>query len=127
MGCSSCQKKKSVFSNQSIVKNLTEAVIQQPNKLKWFKNGVSGIIKCLDSNSIYTDEEIQENRKQCQNCEFSTKNEAGKLNMKSQCMAPDPNNENAPCGCFILCKTQSDSCPIKKFAPKITDITIKQT
>lgn len=113
MGCSSCGKRA--------LSNLVKAAKSQPDKVRWFKDGVTGIAKCLGHKTTHSDEQISHNREVCRNCEFSTKNSQGKLTMSSQCMAPDPNNNNAPCGCFIICKTQNDQCPLGKW----TQLTIK--
>jgi len=113
----------SVNPKQSVIRNLIKAASSQPNAIKWFRDGVSGIIKCLEGNVLYTDSEISENRQVCQDCEFSTKNDKGKLTLSSQCMAPDPERGGAPCGCFIVCKTQSGSCPIHKWV----HLTINKT
>lgn len=104
------------------VQNLITAAKSQKQPFKWFRDGLNGIIKCLNSETIYSDEDIQKNRDACRECEFSTKNEKGDLNMKSQCMGPDPKLNNAPCGCFLLCKTQSGHCPLNKWST--TPITI---
>lgn len=95
------------------VTNLVEAAKTQPDKIKWFKDGVSGIIKCIGEKQSYTDQEIIQNRDVCRQCEFSTKTD-GKLTMNSQCMAKDENGQI--CGCFLLCKTSSGpNCPLKKW------------
>lgn len=96
------------------IKNLIQAASQQKNKIKWFKDGLTGIFKCLSDDVLYTDEDIQKNRDVCRECPFSTKDKKNKLTMTSQCMAKDPNT-GAPCGCFILCKTQADKCPLNKW------------
>lgn len=95
--------------------NLVKAAASQPDIVKWFKDGVNGLIKCAGNISIYTDEQIQKNRDACRECPHSTKTD-GKLTMQSQCMAPDPNKNGAACGCIILCKTQTDKCPLGKWA-----------
>lgn len=117
MGCSSCGKNKSNLVNRTIGvgRNFIKAAQSQPDKINWFKDGVSGLIKCLNHKTIYTDDIISLNREACRNCEFSTKDNDQDLNTTSQCMAPDPAQDNAPCGCFILCKTQSDVCPLNKW------------
>lgn len=116
MGCNSCQKKKSVVSSAVRAgRNLINAGKKQPDKLHWFKDGVSGLLKCFQHKTIYTDSQIQQNRDVCRKCEFATKDDNGELTLSSQCMAPDPNNNNAPCGCFILCKSQSGQCDLKKW------------
>jgi hypothetical protein len=125
MGCNCGNKKKpNVFSKaKNIVDNLTQSFVEQPDKLKWFKSGVNGILKCVGEKVIYIDEEIQKNRDICRGCEFATKTD-GKLTKTSQCMGPDPNKNGAPCGCFILCKTQVDPrCPLGKWG-KFSDLTI---
>jgi hypothetical protein len=132
MACSSCGNKgtKPIFPSQvvhqhnigGVVKNLKEAASQNPNPFNWFRDGLTGIVKCLTGQTLYTDEEIVKNRDVCRLCEHSTKNEKGELTSKSQCMAPDPAKENAPCGCFIICKTQTDKCPLSKW----THLTINK-
>lgn len=110
--------------SKSLVHNLINAAKSQSNKIKWFRDGVSGIIKCMEGQTLYSDKDIQINRDVCSGCEFATdKSENGKLRMTSQCMAPDPENNNAPCGCFLICKTQTGSCPQKKW----THLTIGKT
>lgn len=94
--------------------NLVKAMGSQSNKLLWFKDGVTGLAKCFANSTKYTDEQIKENRDKCRGCEYSTK-ENGKLTTMSQCMAPDPMRNGAACGCFILCKTQTGTCPKEKW------------
>lgn len=121
MGCN-CGKGKSQKAveqnpqivNPGIVANMTKVVQEQPDKIKWFKDGITGLFKCITGDTKYTDAEIIINREACRTCEYSTKVD-GKLTKKSQCMAPNPENNNAPCGCFILCKTQTGPCPLNKF------------
>lgn len=91
------------------IRNLTEAATKQPDRFKWFRDGISGIIKCF-TNAIYSDKDIVNNRNTCSNCEYSSKNDNNKLTIQSQCMRPDPSKNNAPCACFIVCKTQSGYC-----------------
>jgi len=105
------------------ITNLVRAGSTQESKLKWFKDGLSGLIKCIGTTSKYDDETIKRNREICRGCEHSTKNAAGVLYSQSQCMAPDPAKDGAQCGCFILCKTQVDVCPLSKW----THLTIGQT
>ena len=106
---------------QNIIMNLTKAGLAQKSPFKWFKDGLSGLIKCLDGDLLYDDDGIKFNRLACKDCEYSTKDDNGNITLKSQCMAPDPKNNGAPCACFITCKTQSDTCPLNKF----TTLTIK--
>lgn len=116
MGCQSCASKiKSSFKNATnSIKTLAKAASTQDNKVKWFKDGVTGILKCIGNISLYTDEEIGKNRQICRTCEFSTKVD-GKLVANSQCEAKDPKTGEI-CGCFILCKTQSGPpCPLNKW------------
>lgn len=128
MGCSSCggnnypkptfpglaqEAPKAIIKPKSMAGNFVEAASQQPNKFKWFRDGITGIVKCLTGNSIYSDEDIVKNRDVCRGCEHSTKQD-GKMNIKSQCMAVDPAT-NAPCACPIVCKTQSGKCPLNKW------------
>lgn len=91
------------------IKNTVSAAIKQPDAFKWFRDGITGIIKCF-TETIYSDDDIKKNRDVCTNCEFSSKNSNNKLSTQSQCMRPDPLKNNAPCGCFIVCKTQSGKC-----------------
>lgn len=105
MGCPSC--------GQNIVKNLYTAAKAQPNKLKWFADGTTGLIQSVGGIRDYTPEDVQKNRDTCRDCEFSTKNSSGKLNALSQCMAPDHNG--APCACFILAKSENGDCPKGKY------------
>jgi hypothetical protein len=129
MACSSCNGGKSnsnppsysqglPLSKNSVASNFIKAVKTQPNKLKWFKDGVKGILKCIGHIQIYDDLGVQNNRDVCRLCDQSSKPN-GKLTAASQCMAIDPET-NAPCACFILCKTQSGKCPIGKW----TSLTI---
>ena len=116
MGCNTCGGNK---NKNNPVSNLIQAAKQQPDKIKWFKDGINGLMKCMDQQTSYTDEEIKANRKTCAECPYSTKNSEGKLTATSQCMAIDPETK-APCACFIICKTQSGKCPIGKW----TSLTI---
>lgn len=102
MGCSSCTK------------NLKKAFSAQPERLSWFLDGITGLYKCLTQDVEYSKEQISANRDVCRNCEYSTKNKNGNIFVHSQCMAIDPKT-NAPCGCFILCKTQVGECPLGKW------------
>lgn len=125
MGCG-CGKNKAESINNGVIKNMIEAGAKQPGKIKWFKDGINGLIKCLEGKSIYSDEDIQKNRDTCRLCEFSSRNTDGKINLSSQCMAPDPAKNNAPCGCFIVCKTSQDpKCPLGKWTT--TPLTVKTT
>ena len=99
----------------SVVANLLKAGNENPDKVGWFKDAITGIFKCAIGGGTYTDEEIQKNRDICRDCQYSTKNEENKITMKSQCMGPDPMKNGAPCGCFILCKTQVGKCPMGKW------------
>ena len=108
-------------NNKGVIGNLLSAAKSQNNKIKWFKDGVSGIIKCLKEDVLYTDLDIQKERDVCRDCEYSTKDKNGRLTQTSQCMGIDPNT-GASCGCFILCKTQAGTCPLEKW--KTTPITI---
>lgn len=122
MGCSSCGSKVLNKAKQmgSVVSTLTKAVLSQPDKIKWFKDGASGLLKCIEGKTLYSDKEIVKNRDICRQCEFSTKVD-NKLVATSQCQVKDPDTGEI-CGCFILCKTQTDKCPINKFVP----LTISQ-
>lgn len=102
MGCNSCSK------------NFKKAFKSQPDKISWFLDGVSGLYKCLTKDVEYTPEQISANRDVCRTCEHSTRNPKGNIFVHSQCMAIDPAT-NAPCGCFILCKTQVGECPLGKW------------
>lgn len=115
------QKKVIEKKKQRIIMNLGRAALAQKFPIKWFKDGLSGLIKCLEGDTLYDDDGIKYNRDQCRNCPHATKDESGNLTVKSQCMAPDPEQNNAPCGCLLLCKTQTGKCPLNKF----TEITIK--
>ena len=118
MACNSCGQAQFIPSRtpqKSVVKNLFDAASQQPDKIKWFKDGVTGIFKCLVGDVKYSDANIISNRDICRQCPHSTKTD-GKLTKKSQCAAIDPKT-NAPCMCIILCKTQSGDCPLKKWTP----------
>lgn len=122
MGCGGCNKNqpKAMFEQQvkennvAPIKNMIKAGSKQSDKISWIRDGLSGIIKCLTGITKYSDPDIQKNREVCRNCAYSTKID-GKLVLKSQCMAPDPQNNNAPCGCIIVCKTQSGDCPLNKW------------
>lgn len=91
----------------------------QPDRLQWFIDGVTGLAKCFTNQTEYPKDQIESHRKTCETCEFATKKE-GRIFTHSQCMAPDPENQNKPCGCFILCKTQVGKCPLNKW----TQLTI---
>lgn len=105
-----------------IFSNLVAAGANQNNKVAWFFDGVAGIAKCIAGKTIYSDQEIKDNRQSCKDCEFATgKDKDGNLTIRSQCMAIDPST-GAACGCVILCKTQSSHCPINKWIK--TPITI---
>ncbi len=137
MGCSSCGSNKGNppsfaksgkpnldFSvpQHSVIKNMTNAAKSQKDVFRWFKDGVSGLYKCVTNEKAYSDEQIVKNRNTCEECPHSTKKN-GKLFNTSQCMAPDPEKNGEVCGCFILCKTQVGKCPLNQF----TDLTIQQT
>lgn len=136
MACSGCGASKSIVPSKSsnspdipveekasqpstILQNLRKAAESQPDKLKWFKDGATGILKCLAGVHIYDDEDIQKNREVCRNCPHSTKT-SGKLVATSQCMAIDESGK--ACGCFILCKSTQGTCPLNKW----TTLTISQ-
>lgn len=129
MGCSSCSKNKeqakpvlgSPLNNiTGVAKNLSAAATSNPDVFRWFRDGLSGIVKCVLGQQRYSDADIVKNRDVCRGCEYSTKTEDGKLTVQSQCMRPDPTKNNAPCGCFITCKTQVGECD------KWTTLTINQ-
>lgn len=101
-------------NSKNPLKNLLKAASTQSDKIKWFRDGANGIIKCLTEDVAYTDEDIQKNRDICRNCQHSTKGKGDKLNMTSQCMAINPDTGEV-CGCFILCKTQNGECPLRKW------------
>lgn len=118
MGCSGCNRniKASTPSmpgvNRGITgvaKNLVDAATGNSNAFRWFRDGITGVVKCALGQQNYSDEDIAKNRDVCRNCEHSTKTD-GKLTIQSQCMRPDPKNNNAPCACFITCKTQVGAC-----------------
>lgn len=115
MGCG-CNKRVKKIANT--IGNLAMAAIKQPDIVEWFKDGITGIVKCMGGSS-YSDEQLVQNRNACRECPHSTKTD-GKLTMQSQCMAPDPAKSGAPCGCIIMCKTQVGTCPLGKW----TQITI---
>ena len=127
MACGSCGGNKLSRSVKEVGKavsagsNLLKAAVQQPDAVKWFKDGVTGLLKCLEGVTIYSDKEIIANRDVCRACEFSTKTD-GKLTASSQCTATDPKT-GAPCMCFVLCKTQVDVCPLGKF----TNLTVNRS
>ena len=117
MACSSCGNKvKRVIQSTT---NLVKAAIAQPDAIKWFKDGVTGLIKCIGHDTPYTDEQVINNREVCRGCPHASKTD-GKMTVNSQCMAPDPTKNGAPCGCFIICKTQVGACPLGKW----TQITV---
>ncbi len=121
--------KPTQVQNKGVVGNLIKAGVSQSKPFHWFKDGLNGIIKCMGLKSIYKEDQIQANRDACRECEHSTKNEDGKLYVYSQCMAPDPEKDGAPCGCFITCKTQVSKCPLNKWVTLTIDKTqnIKNT
>jgi len=96
------------------VKNLIKAGLQQPDKTKWFLTGVKNLGKAILGDNIYTEDDVRNNIDICRGCEFSTKNESGRLTVNSQCMAKDPAT-GAPCGCFIKAKARTDVCPLNKW------------
>lgn len=106
------------------VKNIASAAISQSNVFRWFRDGITGLVKCFTGSSLYSDEDIIKNRDVCRECEHSTKTD-DRLTLQSQCMAPDPQQNNAPCGCFITCKTQTGKCPLNKWTT-LTISTDKQ-
>jgi hypothetical protein len=137
MACGSCgggskpifpaeNARKNNHSIGGIVRNLSEAGSKAPNAFNWFRDGITGIVKCLTGTTLYTDEEIIKNRDVCRKCEHSTKNNKNELSSKSQCMAPDPSKNNAPCGCFIICKTQTDKCPLSKWTHLTVDKNLQK-
>ncbi len=109
-------------STLGVVKNMASAAMKQPDFVKWFVDGATGLLRSLGGQLDYTPEDVLKNRAACKTCEFSTKDERGNSTAHSQCMAPDPNNNNAPCGCFILAKTETGECPLGKW--KTTKLTI---
>ncbi len=123
MGCG-CGKNKPEPINNGVIKNMLEAGSKQINKVQWFKDGITGIIKCIEGKTLYSDEDIKINRDTCRKCEFSSKNSDGKLSLSSQCMRPIPEKDGAPCGCFLTCKTQVG--PHCEFWPT-TPLTINNT
>jgi hypothetical protein len=104
----------------NFLQNIVHAAVQQPNKVAWFVEGLTGLKKCVSNEVDLSPEQIQSNRETCKGCEFSSKTD-GKVTTTSQCMAPDPAKGNKPCGCFILCKTQVGACPLNKWV----NVTIK--
>lgn len=137
MGCGSCggNQPAPMFSNvpkanqhqdtiKGVLKNLGRAATSQNSKLQWFKDGLSGLIKCLNVKQEYSDEQIKANRSICLGCEYSTKRDNGELFPQSQCMAPDPVKDGAACGCFITCKSMVDKCPLDKWTP--TPLTVEK-
>lgn len=103
------------------LKNLFDAANTQQNKLKWIFDGAKKLYLCLEGKIIYTDDQIRDHRRICGECEYSTKNENGKLNLTSQCMAINPET-GEKCGCVLLCKTSVDEkgCPLKKWPVKLS-------
>lgn len=122
MGCNCGRNKPEAIENKPLA-NLKEALVAQPNKVKWFLDGASKLYKAATGETIYSDADITSNRDICRGCEFASKTN-GKLTMTSQCMAIDPET-NAPCGCFILAKTQQGVCPLKNWIS--TPLTIKKS
>lgn len=108
MACRACGAAKAA-------KNLLTVGAKQPNKIRWIKDGASGLIRSLGGALEYSPEDVQLNRDVCRQCEFATKDDNGVLNTLSQCMAPDEANNGVPCGCFILPKTEVGDCPQKKW------------
>lgn len=95
---------------------LKAAKSQHKNLFSWVIDGVSGIIKCIEGKTLYSDEGIENNRNICSQCEFATEKEGdGELTLGSQCMAKD--SQGKICGCFLICKTQTGICPLGKFIP----------
>jgi hypothetical protein len=127
MGCGCGGKKVKEAAKQVVAatKNLVKASIEQPDKIRWFKDGLTGILKCIDGQTLYSDEVIVQNRNICRECEFSSKTD-GKLTATSQCMAVDPET-GAPCGCFIICKTQTGKCPVEKWANLTISVSKTET
>ena len=125
MGCN-CNKGQPTPMFQGgathVAHNLLEAFKQQPNKIEWLKEGATGLVKSITGNKDYSDEDIKKNRDVCRECPHSTMKD-GKLTTSSQCMAPDPTKNNAPCGCPILSKSETGKCPLNKW----THLTIKST
>lgn len=139
MGCTSCNQPKPSFPDRnyikqvakpsenagkgafSAMKNIIKTAVNRPDKLSWFVDGLSGLIKCVTNQKEHSKQEIEYNRSVCGSCEFATKNTEGKLYTHSQCMRPDPEKNNQPCGCFILCKTQVGLCD------KWTELTINKS
>lgn len=133
MGCPSCGNKSSGLDGPTInnminppkigpLRNLIEAGGQQTDKFSWFRDGITGIVKCFTGQSKYSDEDIVKNRDVCRKCPHAAIADDGKLTNASQCMAPDPGKNGAPCGCFIVCKTQNGECPINSW----THLTINR-
>lgn len=110
MGCG-CNK--NVSGPVQAIGNLVQAANSQPDTIKWFKEGIKGIVKAIGVKSEYSDPDIQLHRDICRKCDHSTKSKDGQLTGFSQCMYPDPEKGGAPCGCFILAKTQAGKCPAK--------------
>lgn len=107
---------------KSVLNNLIKAAKEQPNKIEWFIEGLTGLVKCATNDKSYSDEDIKKNRDVCRTCEHSTKKD-GKLTSSSQCMAPNPEKGGAPCGCNVSCKSQTGKCPLEKW----THLTINKT
>lgn len=115
MGCGSCGKAKTAIAN------IVKAGSQQPDKLMWFVDGLTGLIRSAGGSLHYDVSGVKSNRDSCRDCEHATKNGVGELHTLSQCMAPDPTKNGAACGCFILAKTEVGECPLGRWtATKIT-------
>ena len=124
MGCN-CGGNK-IQQAVAAVSNLGKAAVAQTNVLQWFRDGVSNLVKCLNESQNYTDEDIRLNRQVCKTCEYATLVD-GELATTSQCMAPDPEKNGAPCGCFLVCKTQVGRCPLNKWTTTFQKVTINES
>lgn len=103
-------------NKKNTISNLMDAAKSQVKPFKWFKDGITGLVKCITSESNATVETIKHRRDVCRSCEFVTKSDKGDLITLSQCMAVDPAT-GQKCGCFITCKTQleNEKCPLGKW------------
>lgn len=111
MGCG-CNKNKNAekeTKEKGFLGTVIEAAKKQPDKLRWFKNGVTGVIRAIGEPSDLTDEQIKERRDICRECPHSTKKD-NKLVTTSQCKE---------CGCSILLKSMlsTEKCPKDKWQP----------
>lgn len=102
--------------------NLLAIALAQENIGKWLKNGIVGNAKYYMGYKDFSDEDIESNKATCLGCEHrSGKQEF--LQTSDVCLAPDPEQNGAPCGCPIYKKIVTGRCPIAKWTS--TPLTIK--